>query len=294
MKKSSIVLVLLLLISSKIVAQQESVISQYRQQMSLFNPAAVSIDNASKIAVIHRMQWMNIPSSPITTSLTYGFYMGKNVGLGLSVISDKVFIASSTFVGIDYSYKLKINKNSDLYLGIKAGGSFYSLNTNNLNTYSFLSDPSLNSTGSFTPNVGFGIYYKSGDFYISTGIPRLLSTKRAKENNEIVSLVGDRMHFYSSIGYVFLINKFNNIKLKPSIFSRNVIGAPSSIDFNTMVSFNNKFDLGATYRTGTSFGVIAQLAINKNLLVGWNYEIFSKPELTNTGDSHEFMLAYQF
>ena len=294
MKKSSIVLVLLLLISSKIVAQQESVISQYRQQMSLFNPAAVSIDNASKIAIIHRMQWLNIPFSPITTSLTYGFYMGKNVGLGLSVISDKVFIASSTFVGIDYSYKLKLNKNSDLYLGIKAGGSFYSLNTNNLNTYSFLSDPSLNSTGSFTPNVGFGIYYKSGDFYISTGIPRLLSTKRAKENNEIVSLVGDRMHFYSSIGYVFLINKFNNIKLKPSIFSRNVIGAPSSIDFNTMVSFNNKFDLGATYRTGTSFGVIAQLAINKNLLVGWNYEIFSKPELTNTGDSHEFMLAYQF
>ena len=61
-----------------------------------------------------------------------------------------------------------------------------------------------------------------------------------------------------------------------------------------MVSFNNKFDLGATYRTGTSFGVIAQLAINKNLLVGWNYEIFSKPELTNTGDSHEFMLSYQF
>ena len=61
-----------------------------------------------------------------------------------------------------------------------------------------------------------------------------------------------------------------------------------------MVSSNNKFDLGATYGTGTSFGVIAQLAINKNLLMGWTYEIFSKPELTNTGDSHEFMLTYKF
>jgi hypothetical protein len=122
----------------------------------------------------------------------------------------------------------------------------------------------------------------------------MLSTKRAKENNEIILLAGDRMHFYNSLGYLFLINKSNNIKLKPSIFTRNVIGAPLSIDFNTMVSFNNKFDLGATYRTGTNFGVIAQLAINKNLLVGWNYEIFSKSELTNTGNSHEFMLAYQF
>ena len=50
---------------------------------------------------------------------------GYNEGLGLSVISDKVFIASSTFVGIDYSYKLKINKNPDLYLGINSGGSFH-------------------------------------------------------------------------------------------------------------------------------------------------------------------------
>jgi type IX secretion system PorP/SprF family membrane protein len=294
MIKLSIVLILLFLISSKIVAQQESVISQYRQQMSLFNPAAVCVDNGSKLAILHRMQWMNIPSSPVTTSLTYGFYLGKNTGLGLSVISDKVFIASSTFIGIDYSYKLKINKNSYVYLGIKAGGSFYSLNTYNLKTYSGFSDASLNAMSSFKPNVGFGIYYKSGDFYISLGTPRMLSTKRAKENNEMLSVAGHRMHFYSSIGYVFLINKFNNIKLKPSIFSRNVIGAPSSIDFNTMVSFNNKFDLGATYRVGTSFGVIAQLAINKNLLIGWNYEIFSKPELSNTGDSHEFMLAYQF
>lgn len=294
MKKLNIILILLILISSEIVAQQESLISQYRQQMSLFNPAAVNVEDASKISIIHRRQWMNVLSSPITTSLTCAFHAGKNVGLGLSVITDKVFITSSTFVGIDYSYKLKINEDSDLYLGIKVGGSFFSLNTSNLNTYSFSSDPSLNAISSFLPNIGFGAYYKSGDLYISFGTPRMLSTKRARENNGILSAAANRMHFYSSIGYVFLINEFNNIKLKPSIFSRNVIGAPSSIDFNTMVSFNNKFELGATYRTGISYAVIAQLAINKNLLMGWTYDIFSKPELTNTGDSHEFMLTYQF
>tara|TARA_B110000238_G_scaffold35285_1_gene36705 strand:+ start:297 stop:1220 length:924 start_codon:yes stop_codon:yes gene_type:complete len=294
MKNLYIILILLILISSKIVAQQESLISQYRQQMSLFNPAAVSVDDASKIAIIHRRQWMNVPSSPVTTSLTYGFYAGKNVGLGLSVITDKVFIASSTFVGIDYSYKLRVNEDSDLYLGIKAGASFFSLNTSNLNSYNLFSDPSLNSISSFLPNIGFGAYYKNGDFYISIGAPRMLSTKRVKENNGVVSAAGDRMHFYSSTGYVFLINEFNNIKLKPSIFGRNVIGAPSSIDFNTMVSFNNNFELGVTYRTGTSYALVAQLAINKNLLMGWTYEIFSKPELTNTGDSHEFMLTYKF
>jgi type IX secretion system PorP/SprF family membrane protein len=294
MKNLYIILILFILVSSKIVAQQESLILQYRQQMSLFNPAAVSVDDVSKISITHRRQWMNVPSSPVTTSLTYGFYAGKNVGLGLSIITDKVFIASSTFVGIDYSYKLRVNEDSDLYLGIKAGGSFFSVNTSNLNTYNLFSDPSLNSISSFLPNIGFGAYYKNGDFYISIGAPRMLSIKRVKENNGIVSAAGGRMHFYSSIGYVFLINEFNNIKLKPSIFTRNVRGAPSSIDFNTMVSFNNKFELGVIYRKGISYAVVAQLAINKNLLMGWTYEIFSKPELTNTGDSHEFMLTYKF
>ena len=57
----------------------------------------------------------------------------------------------------------------------------------------------------------------------------------ATENNEIVWAAGDRMHSYSAIGRVFLINKFHKVKPKPSVFSSNVIGAASSIDFNTMV-----------------------------------------------------------
>lgn len=147
---------------------------------------------------------------------------------------------------------------------------------------------------SFTPNIGIGAYYKRGDFYISVGTPRMLSTARAKEKNGIVSAARDRMHFYSSIGYAFLVNKNNNIKLEPSVFTRNIIGAPASIDFNTMLNFNNKFDIGATYRTGNSFAAIAQLTIIKKIVMGFSYEVFSKPELTNTGDSLEFMVSYQF
>jgi type IX secretion system PorP/SprF family membrane protein len=291
MKNLYVILFLVILVNSKIVAQQESLISHYRQQMSLFNPAAVSVDDASKISIIHRRQWMNAPFSPVTTSLTCGFYAGKNVGLGLSVITDKVFIASSTFVGIDYSYKLRVNEGSDLYLGLKTGGNFFGLNTSNLNSYNLFSDPSLNSISSFTPNIGFGAYYKNSNFHISISAPRLLSIKGVKENNGTVSVARDRMYFYSSIGYEFLIYKFNNIKLKPSIFNRNVKGASSSIDFNTILSFNNKLELGVIYRTGISYAIVAQLSIYKNLLIGWTYEIFSKPKLINTGDSFEFVLT---
>ena len=145
MKKITILISLLTLVSVNLWSQQEGLISQYRQQMTLFNPAAVSIDGVSRLSVIHRRQWINIPSSPVSSSFSYGVYVGRNVGLGLSVVTDKVFIEQRTFVGIDYSYKIQLDALTNLYLGIKAGVDFYSLETSGLNTYtpSYI-DPSLN------------------------------------------------------------------------------------------------------------------------------------------------------
>ncbi len=290
----TVVVLLMIVISSNLQAQQESLISQYTEQMSLFNPAAVSIGESSKLSILHRRQWQGVADAPTTTSLTYGFYAGKNVGLGLSVITDKVFIEQSTFVGIDYSYRLQLDEQSTLYLGLKGGGNFYSVNTFNLRTYGYVVDPSLNSIANFTPNIGFGAYYTRGNFYLSLGSPRLLSTERATENNGRVASSRDRMHYYSSVGYDFIVNEAYNLRLRPSIFARSVIGSPSSVDFNTMLSLDDKFTLGATYRTSTSFAGIVQLAINPNLMLGWTYEVYSEPELTNTGDTMEFLLSYKF
>ena len=219
MKKINILTGLLIFLSLNIWSQQEGLVSQYRQQMSLFNPAAVSVDGVSRLSILHRRQWVNIPSSPISTSLTYGFYSGKNVGLGLSIVSDKVFIEQSTFVGIDYSYRLQLDQLTTLYLGVKAGGNFYSLNTFNLNTYnpSYI-DPSLSSMSNFMPNLGVGAYIKRGDFYLSIGIPRLLSTERARTSNGRVTSVRDLLHVYSSVGYDFVLNKAPRHSFKTKYF----------------------------------------------------------------------------
>ena len=295
MKKINILTGLLIFLSLNIWSQQEGLVSQYRQQMSLFNPAAVSVDGVSRLSILHRRQWVNIPSSPISTSLTYGFYSGKNVGLGLSIVSDKVFIEQSTFVGIDYSYRLQLDQLTTLYLGVKAGGNFYSLNTFNLNTYnpSYI-DPSLSSMSNFMPNLGVGAYIKRGDFYLSIGIPRLLSTERARTSNGRVTSVRDLLHVYSSVGYDFVLNKVQDIHLKPSIFTRNVIGAPTTIDLNTMVRFMSRFELGATIRSGGNYAGIAQVDITDTMKFGWTYEVNLRPELSTTGDSLEFVLLYEF
>ena len=295
MKKITILISLLTLVSVNLWSQQEGLISQYRQQMTLFNPAAVSIDGVSRLSVIHRRQWINIPSSPVSSSFSYGVYVGRNVGLGLSVVTDKVFIEQRTFVGIDYSYKIQLDALTNLYLGIKAGVDFYSLDTSGLNTYtpSYI-DPSLNSMSHFATNIGIGAYITKGAFYVSLGIPRMLKTVRAKVTNNRVTSVRGLLHIYSAIGYDFVLHKVQDIHLKPSIFTRNVIGAPTSIDLNTMVRFMDRFEVGATVRSGGNYAGIAQVDITETMQFGWTYEVNLRPELSSIGDSFEFILLYEF
>ncbi|WOC40798.1 PorP/SprF family type IX secretion system membrane protein [Polaribacter sp. HL-MS24] len=295
MKKITILISLLTLVSVNLWSQQEGLISQYRQQMTLFNPAAVSIDGVSRLSVIHRRQWINIPSSPVSSSFSYGVYVGRNVGLGLSVVTDKVFIEQRTFVGIDYSYKIQLDALTNLYLGIKAGVDFYSLDTSGLNTYtpSYI-DPSLNSMSHFATNIGIGAYITKGAFYVSLGIPRMLKTVRAKVTNNRVTSVRGLLHIYSAIGYDFVLHKVQDIHLKPSIFTRNVIGAPTSIDLNTMVRFMDRFEVGATVRSGGNYAGIAQVDITETMQFGWTYEVNSRSEMSSIGDSFEFILLYEF
>lgn len=69
------------------------------------------------------------------------------------------------------------------------------------------------------------------------------------------------------------MNRFQNTRLKSSIFTRNVVGAPTLIDLNTMVSFNDKSELEATLRLGGNYAGIAQLNITDTLKFGWTYAV---------------------
>ncbi|MDA9317937.1 PorP/SprF family type IX secretion system membrane protein [Flavobacteriaceae bacterium] len=297
MKKIFITIILMLFLQNKTYSQQETLVTQFNYQMSLFNPAGLIFDDESKLAIIHRRQTNNIPLSPITTSLTYGLNIGENAAIGISIIKDQFFIEDNSFVSIDYSYKLKLDDKTDLYLGLKAGGNFYSINTLDLNTYNYSSDPSLSSFSEFMPNIGAGLIIKKNDFYFSFSIPRMLSTKKIKESQNKVTTVKDEPHFYTALGYNFLLDESQNIKLKSNVLMRNVSGAPSTFDYNAMFSFNDNFDLGMVFRTGKNYAALAQFKISKELLFGWSYEINRSanfPILSESGNTLEFLLSYKF
>ncbi|MEO0038853.1 MAG: hypothetical protein RIQ59_2064 [Bacteroidota bacterium] len=293
MKKINyIVLIALLFVSNSILAQQESAFAFYRSNMNIVNPAYAGVDNETLLTTALRQQWTGIPEAPQTATFAFSMPLKKNVGMGISLANDKVFIENQTFLGIDFSYKLKMNETIDMYLGVKAGGNFYKVNTTGLETYNVMSDPALGSINFFNPNIGAGAVVKTKKWNVSLSVPRLISTTRAKNDSGYASTDIDRPHFYLSGGYDFEVS--NALVLKPSVMLRYVNGAPVSIDLNSMLQIEKKFEFGVTYRTDKAYGMLASIKLSNHLLFGYAYEMSTRATMAMAKNTNELLLQYKF
>lgn len=293
MKKfQQIIVVILFFTTSILMAQQESVFTFYKSQMNLVNPAYVGINNETLWTSSIRNQWSGIEDAPETQTLSYSTSLGKNMGIGASVINDRTFIEKETFVGVDFSYKIQMNTTTDLYLGIKAGGNFYDVNTTGLESYNIESDQALSSINTFNPNFGIGAVLKEDKWYVSLSIPRLFNTNKAKNQSGIAMSATDRPHVYLSGGYDFVLDP--TFVLKPSVMMRYVNGAPVSLDLTTMLQIDTNFEIGGMYRTDKAFAAMSTFRLNNRFVLGYAYEMSTQPTLASARNTNEIILQVQF
>jgi len=288
-----ILVILLVLSTGRALSQQETPVTQYWDNMQLFNPAYTGSQGTNLNAVI-RNQWTNIQGAPESQLLSFGTDLGKNVGLGLSLMRDKTFIEKQTFFSIDFSYRVKLSETTDLFLGIKAGGNTYNINASELKTYNVIQDGSLENISSFTPNIGGGMLLRGTKWYFSLSVPRMLNTERARNEDGFATVATDRPHFYISTGYSFDLSQQGNWVLEPSMLLRYVDGAPVSMDLNTMVRLKDKIGAGMSYRTDQAYALIASLRLAKRFELGYAYEMSTRSELARAKATHEFMLSFSF
>ena len=265
MKK--ILFTLLLLLPFLSVGQQESYYSLYQYNMNVINPAYAGAETGNLFSFTSRNQWASVNEAPSTLAFAYSSARENNVGLGISLVSDKVFVEQQTFAYIDFSYKLQMGDEASLYLGLKGGGNFYNADPLALSTYSTLGDPSQISLNSFNPNVGAGAYLKGQKYWASFSIPRLFNVKRKNEN--IVSTAKDRVHTYLGGGAYLPVT--SSILVKPSIMIRKVKGLPTTADLTGIISWQNQFDFGFSIRTNSSMALMSVISLGM-FDVGYAYE----------------------
>ena len=266
-------------------SQQESYYTLYRFNMNVINPAYAGALGKNVFAFTSRRQWSSMEDAPSTLAFSYSSERANNVGLGLSVVSDKVFIEQQTFAYADFSYKLDM-ESTQLYLGLKAGGNFYSADPRVLSTYSTSSDPAQQQLSRFNPNVGAGAYLRGELFWASFSIPRLFNVKRESDNLAVTAK--DRVHSYLGGGADFAVG--SGLLLKPSVLFRKVKGLPVTTDITTMLSWQNQLDLGVSYRTSSAFALLAVVSLG-GFDIGYAYETPTDSSLSQLNlKTHEIVL----
>jgi type IX secretion system PorP/SprF family membrane protein len=283
----------LLLFSSALFAQQESTFTLYRYHMNMVNPAYAGVDGQTVITGSVRRQWSGIGDAPSTQAVSFGTSLGKNLGFGVSVVNDKIFVQKQNVVGVDFSYKVKVDAVADLYLGVKAGGHFYDVNTFGLVGADKERSPLDEST--FNPNIGVGALLKSKSFYMSLSIPNLINSENYRNLSGYRKIPVHKPHVYWSSGYDINLNPDASLVLKPSFMLRYVNGSPVSFDFNTMLNIQNYVEFGGMYSFNRAYAGIVDFTISKKLMVGYAYEAMtSSTQLQGAGNTHEFFIKFTF
>ena len=77
-------------------AQQDPNYTFYRYNMNIYNPAFVGSSEAAEFSLGIRSQWAGIEGAPESQSAIFGMPVGKNIGLGASILNDKTFSEQQT------------------------------------------------------------------------------------------------------------------------------------------------------------------------------------------------------
>jgi type IX secretion system PorP/SprF family membrane protein len=257
--------------------------------MNVINPAYAGSKGVLSLGILGRSQWVGVEGSPRTLTFSAHAPVGKSVGLGLSLIADRIGPVIETNLFGDFSFTIVTSEDSRLAFGIKAGLTSLQVNTliaNNPN------DPLNIPIDKTAPNFGAGVYYYTDNFYAGFSIPNFLKTRYLEKSGGFVSTASEQMHFFFTSGYVFDI--YEDLKLKPSTMFRGVKGAPLSVDISANLLWQDKFEFGMSYRFDKSFSGIIAFLINEDLRIGYSYD----QSILNYGNfnsgSHEVMLLIDF
>ncbi|MCH4822250.1 type IX secretion system membrane protein PorP/SprF [Gramella lutea] len=271
-------------------AQQDAQYTQYMYNTSLFNPAYVGSEDFLKISGVYRSQWVGLDGAPETFSLSLNDRIGKNVGIGGSIISDKVGPSNETIINADFSYTIDF-ENTSLAFGLKASANILDVDFSRLSGSDDDTEFQNNIDNRFTPNIGAGVYYYGEKYYVGLSVPQMLETSHY-ERNELreTYLAKERFHTYFMGGYVFDLNE--NLKLKPAYLLKLTDGAPLQLDVSANFLFLEKFTLGASYRLNSAVSALAGFQVFQNVFVGYSYDADTTELRSYNSGSHEIVLRF--
>ncbi len=325
MRKFTLVILMIGGLLGQIAAQQDPMFTKYMFNSLAYNPGFAGSPEYLSVRALQRGQWLGIDGAPTTQSVTIHMPFKERVGLGMSIVNDKIGATGSTSAFLAYAYRVPFG-NGKLSMGLQAGAMNWRADWSvlryrdprNLDS-SFSSDTPTR----WMPNFGAGIFYYAPKYYVGFSVPQLISWDLgdvAPTGNTSVRSAKYYRHFYFSAGAAFPLNG-DALYFKPSILIKsvgllgelasqsnalNVVGAPTEFDIDLSLLFFESLWLGTSFRSAfsadafggeSSFDSIdfwGSFYLRNGLRIGMSYDYTISKLRPVSGASYEIMLGYDF
>lgn len=270
--------------------QQNAQFTQYMYNTININPAYAGSRGALSMFGLYRTQWVGLDGAPQTScfSANTPFY-NSNVGIGLSLVNDKIGPTTENNISVDVSYTINTSETMKLSFGVKATGNIFNLDVNKLNPVQ-QDDPQFqNYDNVFKPNFGAGVYLHSEKGYVGLSVPNLIQTNMYNDDDVVV--YKSEINYYLIGGYVFDLGQ--DVKFKPSTLIKMVQGSPLQVDLSANFKFIDKFVVGVSYRWDATFSALAAFQISDSMNIGYAYDLETTNLENYNSGSHEIFLRYE-
>lgn len=277
-------------------AQQDAQYTQYMYNTIVVNPAYAGSRQAMSIFALHRNQWVGVDGAPITNSISINTPLNESkLGLGLSVVNDKIGISTENNIAADFSYTIPTSERYKISFGLKASANLLSLDFSKLSYQP--GDPNQyqdNIDNKFSPNIGVGFYFHSDNSYIGISAPNLIETEhfdKSATSGSVSHVAVEKINYYLIAGYVFDLNP--NLKLKPSLLTKYVQGAPLQVDVSANFMINEKFVAGMAYRWSAAMSAMVGFQASDSWFIGYGYDFDTTEFAKYNSGSHEIFLRFE-
>lgn len=272
--------------------QQDAQFTQYLDNMLYYNPAYAGSREMMNLTAIHRQQWAGFKGAPMSSAFSLHTPLRyESIGLGFSVLNDRVGPTNTTWMSADFSYSLRFKKHKGrLSFGIKGGVNLINGDLSTL-IKNDTDDQSLNTfyQNVAQPNIGAGVYYHSDQWFVGVSVPRFLEYRAKKGEFSQGEFISQRHYYFTLGGY---IKASRMLKIRPSTMLKITENAPLALDLSLAFVFYDKLWLAGNYRLLESAGVVFQYQFTNQFKLGYAFEYSTSKFRNYSAGTHELMLSY--
>jgi type IX secretion system PorP/SprF family membrane protein len=274
-------------------AQQDAQYTQYMYNTISVNPAYAGSRGVLSVFGLYRTQWIGLDGAPKTSTFSVNTPLNNsNLGLGVSLVNDKIGPTNENTLSADLSYTIPTSDTFKLSFGLKATANIFNLDVTKL-SFENQDDPQFQDLNNkITPNIGAGVYWHSDKAYLGLSVPNFIETNRYDDND--TAIFKDKINYYLMAGYVFDLDDLEYVKFKPAVLTKMVQGAPLQVDVSANFMLYEKFTVGVAYRWSASLSAMAGFQVSQGMYIGYGYDHETTNLRNYNSGSHEIFLRYEF